>query len=78
MTSVNNMIKITKDSLPTSGWQEFIKTEPTLMIRIDGPFEVETRNGELRCQDGYLALDAGGWPYPIDYDVQERTYKKRV
>ena len=34
-------------------------------IRIPGPFTVVTREGPLRCDDGWLALDTAGWPYPI-------------
>lgn len=62
---------------------EFLKTAPTYQkralthaARIDGPFTVVTREGELTCLDGYLALDAHGWPYPIAKEIFEQTYMR--
>jgi hypothetical protein len=52
-------------------WTLHQKKVPTRMIRIDGPFEVETKEGRLKCLDGWLAVDSAGFPYPIsasDYD----------
>jgi hypothetical protein len=46
-------------------WRWYQKRRPTMAVRILGPFEVETREGRITCPDGYLALDAHGWPYPI-------------
>ncbi len=60
---------------------DFLQMAPTYQkraltraARIDGPFETLTKEGWLRCEDGYLALDANGWPYPIDKEVFEKTY----
>ncbi len=60
---------------------EFLQTAPTYQkraltraARIDGPFEVLTKEGWLRCEDGYLVLDANGWLYPIQKEVFEKTY----
>jgi len=53
------------DVLPQGGWEPFRKTAITQMVRINGPFIVETSEGPLTCQDGWLALDARGYPYPI-------------
>ena len=43
--------------------------------RVVGPFAVETREGALACEDGWLAVDLDGWPYPIDADVFARLYE---
>jgi hypothetical protein len=56
-------------------WPKYIKVVPTSMIRIDGPFEVETSEGVLTCQDGYLAMDARGYVYPIAVDEQAMIYQ---
>ena len=60
---------------------EFLKMAPTYQkralmraTRIDGPFIVETSEGELRCEDGYLALDSRGFPYPIAKEEFEAIY----
>jgi hypothetical protein len=47
----------------------------TKAARIDGPFRVETPGGPLVCQDGYLAIDARGHPYPIAADEFSLIYK---
>jgi len=62
-------------NLPADGWHYYRKREPTAMIRIDGPFEVATREGVMSCPDGWLAVDANGNPYPIAHDVQQRSYE---
>lgn len=46
-------------------WLQYRKRVPTRAIKIDGPFTVRTSEGPLHCQDGYLAKDARGYPYPI-------------
>lgn len=53
----------------------FKKVGETLMVRIHSPFSVRTREGLMYCEDGWLALDADGNPYPIAADVQLRTYE---
>lgn len=70
------MQKFTKDNLPTEGWTEYKKKGNTPMMPIDGEFEVETQEGTLVCRDGFLAIDAAGWPYPIDRAIQEKSYEK--
>lgn len=57
-------------------WQVWRKKRLTQAIRIDGPFEVETREGTLSCPDGYLAVDSMGWPYPIAKDEFENIYEE--
>jgi len=69
------MQKFTRDNVPTSRlrWYER-KVIGTLMMRVNGPFSVETREGELVCEDGWLAVYMNGDPYPIADDVQKKTF----
>lgn len=55
-------------------WPLYRKRGATPALRIEGPFEVETREGLMTCEDGYLAVDNNGDPYPIATDVFESTY----
>lgn len=64
----------TTENLPIEGWREYRKKVTTRMVRIDGPFTVETREGPLTCPDGYLAVDACGYPYPIAADEHALIY----
>lgn len=48
----------------------------TRATRIDGPFRVETSEGLLECQDGWLCLDARGYPYPVSDDEFQMIYEK--
>ncbi len=54
---------------------EYKRKGNTKMTKIDGPFEVETLHGVVVCADGYLAVDSGGWPYPIAAAEFERIYQ---
>jgi hypothetical protein len=63
-----------RDKLPIDGWQSYRKRSLTRAVRIIGPFIVTTREGPLECEDGYLALDNNGDPYPIAADVFATTY----
>lgn len=56
-------------------WKEFRKMHPTRMVRIDGPFRVVTLHGPVECDDGYLAVDSGGWPYPVHKFEFDRMYE---
>lgn len=67
--------RFTRESLPLGDWQYFRKKTTTQMIRITGPFVVETREGPLVCDDGWLALDSKGSPYPIAADEQAVIYE---
>ncbi len=62
-------------NLPVEGWKSYRKIPTTRMIRMDGPFTVETAEGPLRCPDGYLAVDSRGYPYPIAVDEHEMIYE---
>jgi hypothetical protein len=58
------------------GWPRYSKKVTTAAIRIDGPFEVCTSEGVMSCDDGYLALDARGYPYPISADEFQLIYEE--
>ena len=66
-----------KSDLPSdpSGWQLFRKKSLTHAMRIYGPFTVLTSEGPLYCADGWLAVDARGYPYPIASDEFELIYE---
>lgn len=65
------------ESLPgdPQEWPAYRKVALTRATRIDGPFVVETSEGPLRCEDGYLAVDARGYPYPIASDEFHLIYQ---
>jgi hypothetical protein len=44
-------------------------------MRIDGKFVVETSEGVMVCDNGYLAIDSRGFPYPITEDEFENIYE---
>jgi len=67
-------LPFTRDNLPVDGWAEYRKTQTTRAVRIAGGFTVATREGELSCPDGWLALDSNGDPYPIAADVFRAIY----
>jgi len=66
----------TKESIPRGPWVTYRKKHLTQAMRIDGPFGVETREGRVHCPDGYLAVDAHGYPYPIATDEFEMIYEE--
>jgi len=64
-----------KEHLPDfSNARKFRKKVLTRAIRINTEFTVETSEGKLSCKDGYLAIDARGYPYPIAKDEFEKIY----
>jgi len=66
----------TVDQLPSDPetWPTYQKRVSTRAIKIDGPFSVDTSEGLLNCKDGYLAIDARGYPYPIATDEFHLIY----
>lgn len=66
------------DNLPADGWRPFRKVALTSMVRINGPFTVMTSEGPLHCDDGWLAIDARGYPYPIADAEKELIYVPAV
>jgi hypothetical protein len=64
------------DNLPSNAvWKTFRKTSLTNATRIAGPFAVETSEGVLTCEDGWLAIDARGYPYPIANEEFKMIYE---
>lgn len=59
------------DTLKFSLHQKKVQTQA---CRIFGPFTVETPEGPLTCVDGYLCLDARGFPYPVAADEFDLIY----
>jgi len=68
----------TRDLLPSRprSWDEYKKKRTTRMVRIEGPFYVETGEGTVFCPDGWLALDARGYPYPIADSEHQLIYER--
>lgn len=73
--NLTGLPRFSHDNLPVSGWETFRKKVNTQMVRINGAFVVETREGPLVCKDGWLARDSAGWPYPIAADEQAAIYE---
>jgi hypothetical protein len=69
------MKTFSREQLPQRPWNIYKKKTLTQAQRIDGEFTVLTREGQLRCPDGYLALDSDGWPYPIHKEEFEGIYE---
>lgn len=69
--------KDTVDHIPRK-WQYFRKTTLTRMARMHQPFAVKTREGIVTCEDGWLAIDSAGWPYPIDAAEQAAVYVNNI
>ncbi len=57
-------------------WPHYQKKVLTRAVRVDGPFTVETSEGPLTCEDGYLAIDARGYPYPIATEEFHLIYEE--
>lgn len=67
------------DVLKPETWPRYRKVALTRAIRVvSGPFTVLTSEGPLECKDGYLAVDARGYPYPIATDEFELIYAPAV
>jgi hypothetical protein len=66
-----------KDQLPEEfeNAPRFRKKVTTQALRMEGPFVVNTSEGLLSCEDGFLAVDARGYPYPIAADEFELIYE---
>lgn len=62
----------------TDTWPRYRKTSTTRASRLASPFIVQTSEGELRCEDGFLAIDARGYPYPIAADEFHQIYERAI
>ena len=71
------MLTFTRNDIgDRADWPIWRKRRLTSAKRIIGAFRVVTREGELTCPDGYLAVDSQGWPYPIAKDEFEEIYER--
>lgn len=66
----------TRETLPPAeDFGVFEKQGHTMMARICGPFSCVTIDGNVaRCEDGWLALDQAGFPYPVADHVARASY----
>jgi len=70
------MKKFTKKNLGDySRWPKYRKQHLIQATRVIGPFEVETREGTLTCNDGWLAIDSDGHPYPVAAEEFDKIYE---
>jgi hypothetical protein len=54
-----------KDNLPTGEWGQYQKTTPVSATPMVGKYAVKTQEGTVNAEDGWMALDNAGHPYPI-------------
>lgn len=71
------MRRFTHDELPPrEEFSLYRKQRHTPALRIHEPFIAVTVDGnEAHCEDGWLAVDAAGYPYPIAKDVFGSEYE---
>lgn len=71
------MQEFSTEALPSdpAGWPKYRKKVLTSALRVEGPFTVQTSEGPLTCADGFLAVDARGYPYPIAVEEFELIYE---
>ena len=56
-------------------WPAYRKVTLTHFMRVEGPFTVQTSEGPLNCADGYVGVDARGYPYPVAADEFAKIYE---
>ncbi len=67
----------TSDCLPENNWGRYRKNGVTRMARIDGPFAARTLDGNIAfCDDGWLAVDRQGHPYPVADAAHTGVYER--
>ena len=72
----NEYTHVSKD-MPPSRWDKaktYQKVALTKAVKMDGPFIVDTSEGPLTCEDGYCAMDARGYYYPIATEEFDKIY----
>jgi hypothetical protein len=58
-----------------SAFRPYRRKNVTWMMRVETPFKVVTQHGIVECDDGYVAVDEEGWPYPISISVHAKAYE---
>lgn len=64
--------------LPLNRWRKYRKKVPVSAQPITGPLVVKTREGEYTLPAdwrGWIALDSGGYPYPIVDEEFDAMYE---
>lgn len=46
----------------------------TQIARVEGQFTCMTSNGPVQCDNGYVAIDRDGYPYPISVKAFDEAY----
>lgn len=67
------------NDLPLNAWGNFRKTAITKAQPVKGPLIVKTREGEYDLPAGWvgwIALDSGGYPYPIVAEEFDAMYEE--
>ena len=65
-----------KGDLPAEGFARYEKTRLTPALRMEGTFVCETSEGNVvSCDDGWLAVDSHGHPYPVNDVEFQGTYR---
>lgn len=59
---------------PVDTWPQYRKVVSTHALRVEGEFSVQTSEGTLHCKDGYLCIDARGYPYPVAKEEFDLIY----
>jgi hypothetical protein len=59
-------------------FRKYKKQGLTEAMRMSGPFRVETSEGPVTCEDGWLAIDSRGHPYPIADEEFVQIYEPVV
>ena len=70
------MIEFDKTNIPTEGSKLYRKKVLTKAWRMEVPFRVNTSEGPLTCMDGYLCVDARGYPYPVAKEEFDLIYEE--
>ena len=61
--------------LPAGEYRTFRKVYKPKAVRMSGPFSCLTGEGNVAsCENGWLAIDSHGHPYPIGATEFESTY----
>lgn len=56
--------------------RQYRKKVLTSAVRMPADFTVRTSEGWLHCEDGWLCLDARGYPYPVAADEFSLIYEE--
>lgn len=65
-----------RSQLPQGDYRAYRKTYRPDVIRMIGTFSCVTGEGNVvTCEDGWLAIDSQGHPYPIGAAEFESTYE---